>query len=251
VSLAAARNVPPGFQVETGGSAAFYNRFNDISRADLERAEKLSFPITLAVLLLAFATVVAAGLPLMLAVVSLVVTLGGLYFLSGVTNMSVYVTNTASVIGIGVGIDYALFVVTRFREELRRGRSVEDAIPRTLATSGRSVTISGLTVIVALFGMFLVTIQAFRSMAIGSMSVVAIAVLGAVTLVPAVLSLLGHRVNKLRIPFLARQTEPGEGFWHRWALSVMHRPWRYAVLSLVILLTLAAPLFSMRTAGST
>ena len=91
-----------------------------------------------------------------------------LYFLSGVTNMSVYVTNTASVIGIGVGIDYALFVVTRFREELRRGRTVADAIPRTLATSGRSVTLSGLTVIVALFGMFLVNIQAFRSMAIGS-----------------------------------------------------------------------------------
>jgi RND superfamily putative drug exporter len=250
VSVAAARGVPAGFQVETGGSAAFYNRFNDISRTDLERAEKLSFPITLAVLLIAFATVVAAGLPLMLAVVSLVVTYGLLYFLSGVTNMSVYVTNTASVIGIGVGIDYALFVVTRFREELRRGRTVADAIPRTLATSGRSVTLSGLTVIVALFGMFLVNIQAFRSMAIGSMSVVAVAVLGAITLVPAVLSLLGHRVDKLRIPFLARQAVPGEGFWHRWALSVMRRPISYAVLSLVVLLALAAPLFSMRLGQS-
>jgi RND superfamily putative drug exporter len=250
VAVAAERDVPAGFDVQTGGSAAFYNRFNDISRADLEKAEKISFPITLAVLLIAFATVVAAGLPLILAVVSLVVTMGLLYFLAGVTNMSVYVTNTASVIGIGVGIDYALFVVTRFREELRRGKPIPDAISRTLETSGRAVTLSGLTVIVALFGMFLVNIQAFRSMAIGSMTVVAVAVLGAVTLVPAVLSLLGHRINKLRIPFLARETPPGEGFWHRWALTVMRRPVVFAVLSLVVLLALAAPLFSMRIGQS-
>ena len=250
VAVAASKGVPPGFQVQTGGASAFYNRFNDISRTDLERAEKISFPITLAVLLVAFATVVAAGLPLVLAVVSLVITLGVLYFLSGITNMSVYVTNTASVIGIGVGIDYALFVVTRFREELRRGRSVSDAIPRTLATSGRSVTLSGMTVIVALFGMFLVNIQAFRSMAIGSMTVVAVAVLGAVTLVPAILSLLGHRINSLRIPLLAKDPQPGQGFWHRWALSVMKRPVLYATLSLVVLLALAAPLLSMRIGQS-
>jgi RND superfamily putative drug exporter len=250
VAEAASKDVPAGFQVETGGASAFYNRFNDISKSDLERAEKISFPITLAVLAIAFATVVAAGLPLVLAIVSLVITLGLLYFLSGVTNMSVYVTNTASVIGIGVGIDYALFVVTRFREELRRGKSVSDAIPRTLATSGRSVTLSGMTVIVALFGMFLVNIQAFRSMAIGSMTVVAVAVLGAITLIPAILSLLGHRIDKLHIPFLAKEPAEGQGFWHRWALSVMKRPVMYAGLSLVVLLAMAAPLFSMRMGQS-
>jgi RND superfamily putative drug exporter len=250
VALAAGREVPAGFQVQTGGLSAFYNRFNDISRTDLEKAEKISFPITLAVLLIAFATVVAAGLPLILAIVSLVITLGLLYFLSGVTSMSVYVTNTASVIGIGVGIDYALFVVTRFREELRRGKAVPDAISRTLATSGRSVTLSGLTVIVALFGMFLVNIQAFRSMAIGSMTVVAVAVLGAVTLVPALLSMLGQRINKLRIPFLGKEPEPGHGFWHRWALTVMRRPVLYASLSLMVLLAMAAPLLSMRMGQS-
>ncbi len=250
VAVAASKAVPAGFQVETGGASAFYNRFNDISKTDLERAEKISFPITLAVLAIAFATIVAAGLPLVLAIVSLVITLGLLYFLSGVTNMSVYVTNTASVIGIGVGIDYALFVVTRFREELRRGKSVSDAIPRTLATSGRSVTLSGMTVIVALFGMFLVNIQAFRSMAIGSMTVVAVAVLGAITLIPAILSLLGQRINKLHIPFLAKEPEPGQGFWHRWALSVMRRPVMYATLSVIVLLAMAAPLLSMRMGQS-
>jgi len=250
VAVAAARDVPGGFQVETGGASAFYNRFNDISKEGLSKAEEASFPITLAVLLLAFATVVAAGLPLLLAIVSLVVTLGALYFLAGVTNMSVYVTNTASVIGIGVGIDYALFVVTRFREELRRGRSVADAIPITLATSGRAVTLSGLTVIIALFGMFLVNVQAFRSMAIGSMSVVAVAVIGALTLIPALLRLLGNRVNALKIPWLSRQASPGTGFWHQWAMAVMRRPWRYAIACLVVLLTLAAPLFSMRMGQS-
>jgi len=250
VALAASRGAPAGFRIETGGASAFYNRFNDISKEGLSKAEEASFPITLAVLLLAFATVVAAGLPLLLAIVSLVVTLGALYFLAGVTNMSVYVTNTASVIGIGVGIDYALFVVTRFREELRRGRTVADAIPLTLATSGRAVTLSGLTVIIALFGMFLVNVQAFRSMAIGSMSVVAVAVLGALTLIPALLRLLGHRVNWLKIPWLSRHASPGTGFWHQWAMAVMRRPWTYTIACLVVLLALAAPLFSMRMGQS-
>ena len=147
----------------------------------------------------------------MLALVNLGVTLGVLYFLAGVTDMNVYVTNTASIVGIGVGIDYALFVVTRFREELRQGRSVAEAVPVTLATSGRAVALSGATVIVALAGMFLVDIQAFRSMAIGSMSVVAVAVLAAITLLPAVLSLVGHWVDRLRIPVLRPAGRRGRG----------------------------------------
>src|SRR5206468_3580376 len=171
-------------------------------------------------------SLVAAGLPIMLALVSLGVTLGALYFLAGITDMNVYVTNTASIVGIGVGIDYALFVVTRFREELRRGRPVAEAVPLTLATSGRAVALSGATVIVALAGMFLVDIQAFRSMAIGSMSVVAVAVLAAITLLPAVLSAVGPRVNRLRLPFTARaEAVDGQGSWHRWALAVMRPTW--------------------------
>jgi RND superfamily putative drug exporter len=135
VAEAARRGRARRVEVETGGAAAFYERLNDISRDDLEQAERVSFPITLIVLLLAFTSLVAAGLPIMLALVSLGVTLGALYFLAGVTDMNVYVTNTASIVGIGVGIDYALFVVTRFREELRRGRPVAEAVPLTLATS--------------------------------------------------------------------------------------------------------------------
>jgi RND superfamily putative drug exporter len=246
VVAAAREGVPAGVEVEIGGGAAFYERFNEISRHDLEQAERVSFPITLLVLLLAFASLVAAGLPIMLALVSLGVTLGALYFLAGVTDMNVYVTNTASIVGIGVGIDYALFVVTRFREELRRGRPVAEAVPVTLATAGRAVVLSGATVIVALAGMFLVDIQAFRSMAIGSMSVVAVAVLAAITLLPAVLSLVGHWVDRLRIPALGRRPAAGEGFWHRWAVRIMRRPWAFMAAALVVLVVLAVPFAGIR-----
>ncbi len=244
---AAGRNVPDGYRIETGGGPAFFHRFDEVSRADLERAERVSFPLTLLVLILAFGTVVAAGLPILLGIFSLVVTLGALYFLSGVTDMSVYVTNTASIIGIGVGIDYSLFVVTRFREELRRGRTVADAVTRSVASSGRAVALSGATVIVALAGMFLVNIQAFRSMAIGSMSVVAVAVLGAITLLPAVLSVAGRWVDRLHLPFTGRHQVPdGQGFWHRWAVAIMRRPWTAVGVSLAVLLTLAIPFAAIR-----
>jgi putative drug exporter of the RND superfamily len=246
VAEAARRDLPAGVEVQTGGSAAFFNRVNEISRHDLEQAERVSFPITLVVLLLAFTSLVAAGLPVMLALVSLGVTLGALYFLAGVTDMNVYVTNTASIVGIGVGIDYALFVVTRFREELRRGRPVAEAVPVTLATSGRAVALSGATVIVALAGMFLVDIQAFRSMAIGSMSVVAVAVLAAITLLPAVLSLVGNWVDRLRIPVLRPRATAGEGFWHRWAVGIMRRPLAFIAVALALLVALAVPFTAIR-----
>ncbi|HKO85000.1 MAG TPA: MMPL family transporter, partial [Actinomycetota bacterium] len=246
VAEAARRGVPAGVEVETGGAAAFFERLNTISRDDLEQAERVSFPITLVVLLIAFTSLVAAGLPIMLALVSLGVTLGALYFLAGVTDMNVYVTNTASIVGIGVGIDYALFVVTRFREELRRGRPVAEAVPLTLATSGRAVALSGATVIVALAGMFLVDIQAFRSMAIGSMSVVAVAVLAAITLLPAVLSLVGHWVDRLRLPVLRPRAAEGDGFWHRWAVRIMRRPWAFLAAALAVLLVLAVPFAGIR-----
>jgi putative drug exporter of the RND superfamily len=246
VAEAARRDLPAGVDLQTGGNAAFYQRLNEISRHDLEQAERVSFPITLLVLLLAFTSLVAAGLPVMLALVSLGVTLGALYFLAGVTDMNVYVTNTASIVGIGVGIDYALFVVTRFREELGRGRPVAEAVPVTLATSGRAVALSGATVIVALAGMFLVDIQAFRSMAIGSMSVVAVAVLAAITLLPAVLSLVGNWVNRLRIPMVGRRRAAGEGFWHRWAVGIMRRPLASVAVALALLVALAVPFAGIR-----
>jgi RND superfamily putative drug exporter len=236
-----------GFEVVAGGQSPFFNRLSEVSKHDIEKAELFAFPITALVLLLAFGTLVAAGLPLLLGLLSLVVTLGALWFLTHVTDMSIFVTNTASIIGIGVGIDYALFVVTRFREELRHGRAVPDAISAAMASSGRAVALSGATVVVALAGLFLVDIQAFRSMAIGSMSVVAVAVMAAVTFLPALLAVAGPAVDRFRLPFV---TEPGmvseSGFWHRWAMVVMRRPWSALAGSAIVLAVLAAPFFAIK-----
>ncbi len=232
---------PAGLEVTVGGKSALYTSINDISRSDLESAELATFPVTLLVLLVVFGTAVAAGLPVLLALVSLGITLGLLSLLTLVMPLSIYVTNTASVIGIGVGIDYALFIVTRYREELAAGRDVPGAIVRSIATSGRSICVSGLTVVVALAGMFLVDIQGFRSMAVGSMVVVTLAVLAGLTLLPAVLALLGRRIDRLAVrrPNRARHRASG---WHRWTVRVMGRPVRFLVGALVVLVALGAPL---------
>jgi RND superfamily putative drug exporter len=254
VRSASAFTAARGFEVHTGGAAAFFAHFNDVAKEDLEAAEKVSFPITLVVLAVAFGSGVAAGLPILLALASLIVTLGALFFLAGVVDMSIYVTNTARVIGIGVGIDYALFVVTRYRDELRHGFAPKRAVARAVATAGQAVALSGMTVIVALAGMFLVEVQAFASMAIGSMAVVAVAVVAALTLLPAALALLGHRIDWLRVPSLPHRaphlrpdgTPEESGFWHGWAVAVMRRPWLALVGSLVVLLVLAAPFAQLR-----
>ncbi len=241
VEAAALDGAPTGIEVSTGGKAALYSKVNEISRADLGMAELISLPIIMIVLLLVFGSVVAAGLPVLLGVVSLVITLGLLYLLTMVTTLSIYVTSTASIIGIGVGIDYALFIVTRYREELAAGVRRRHAVVTAVATSGRSVAVSGLTVIVALAGMFLVDIQGFRSMAVGSMTVVALAVAASLTLLPAVLGLLGPRIER----FALRRKRPARhrvSGWHLWAMRVMHRPVRFLFSALAILLVLGAPL---------
>jgi RND superfamily putative drug exporter len=246
VAAAAGAAVPPGFQVATGGAAATWERFDKIGKVDLERAERVSLPISLLALLLAFGGLIAAGLPIMLALAGLVVGMGGLYFLAGVTDLNIFATNTASIIGIGVGIDYALFIVTRFREELRRGYPSAEAVPRTMASAGRAVALSGTTVIVALAGMFLVDIQAMRSMAVGAMLTVALVVVAALTLLPAVLAVLGPRLDHLRLPRSRAVRPRREGFWHRWATAVMRRPWAFLLASLAVLAVLSAPVAAMR-----
>ncbi|NHC16107.1 MMPL family transporter [Motilibacter deserti] len=237
--------VPAGVTADVGGRAALYVDVNAVSKKDLERAEIVSFPLTLLVLLLAFGSLVAAGLPVLLGVASLVVTLGLLYGLSLVSSLSIYVTNTASVIGIAVGIDYALFVVTRFRQELRHGLGVEDAIARSVATAGRAVAVSGLTVMVALGGLFLVDVAGFRSMAIGSMVVVALAVAAALTLLPAVLAMLGGRVDRFTL-FRHRPTTGEGGGWYRWSRLVMRRPALFLAGVVAVLLACAVPLLDIR-----
>ena len=165
----------------------------DLSKEDLAKAESAGFPVVLLILLAVFGSLAAASLPLLLGFVSVLVTGALIFALSQVMEMSVFVTNMASMIGIGVAVDYSLFIVARYREEVAAGRSHDEARSVAMATSGLAVLFSGLTVIVSLAGLWMVDNQAIRSMALGAMLVVAVAMLGAATLLPL---LLGERVAR-------------------------------------------------------
>ncbi len=228
------------------GAGPFYREFSDTTTEDLSRAEEVAFPITLVILLLAFGGLVAAGMPLLMALFSLLITFGVVSIIAATTTVSIFTENIASMIGIGVGIDYSLFILTRYREETRRGRRRDEAVALAIGSSGQAVFVSALTVVVALAGTQLVRIQAFKSMGWGAMIAVAFACAAALTLLPALIGLFGRNVERLRI----RRRPSGEHrLWHRWAMTVMRRPWPFLVASTVLLLILAIPALRM-TLGS-
>ncbi len=220
---------------------------------DLSRAERLGLPLALLILLIASGTVVAASLPLLLAMAGVIVTFGMLGAVSTVTEFNLFVPNIATMIGLGVGIDYALFIVNRYREELARGTDSRHAVVTTTATAGRTVFFSGLTVLLSLAGLLLVNARIFQELALGAMSAVAIMAVGALTLVPALLAWLGPRVNALRLPGRRQQSVSfgGEWFWERWARTIMQRPGVWATGAIVILLLLAAPVTRLNLALDT
>ena len=166
----------------------------ELSKKDLAQAEASGFPIVALILLVVFGSLAAAALPLALGFVSVIVTGALIYFISLQMTTSVFVTNMASMIGIGVAIDYSLFILARYREERQAGREPDEARAEALATSGLAVTFSGLAVIISLAGLWMVDNQALRSMALGAMTVVAISILTATTLLPALIAMLGDRV---------------------------------------------------------
>ncbi|MFN2542995.1 MAG: MMPL family transporter [Actinomycetota bacterium] len=229
------------------GAAPFYKAFSDTTTHDLNKAERIALPITLLILVLAFGSIIAAGVPLLLAIFGLAIAFGIISLIAGHATVSIFTENTASMLGIGVGIDYSLFIVSRFRERLRAGRTVPVAIAEATASSGKAVFVSALTVVLALSGTQLVRIAAFSSMGYGAMIAVAIAGMAALTLLPAVLGMIGTRVDKWRIR-PGRQAETG--WWHRWALLIMRRPWPALVLGFGFLLFLAAPALNLRLGSS-
>lgn len=229
------------------GQGALGAAATQATKHDIAAAEKWNMPIVLIVLLAVFGSLAAAALPLMLGVCTVVVTMGLVYLLSMVTSMSVFVTSTVSMFGIAVAIDYSLFILMRFREELRAGRDQQDAIDSAMATSGLAVALSGLTVIASVTGIYLINTPVLQSMATGAILAVAIAVLTSTTLTPAVLATFGKAAAK-RSSYLhwSRRAEATQSrFWTRWTGAVMRRPWASAIAATILLLVLAAPAFDM------
>jgi heme transporter len=217
------------------------------TKHDIAEAEQWNLPIVLIVLLAVFGSLAAAAMPLVLGVCTVVVTMGLVYLLSMYTTMSVFVTSTVSMFGIALAIDYSLFILMRFREELRAGRDPKQAADAAMATSGLAVVLSGLTVIASVTGIYLINTPVLRSMATGAILAVALAVLTSTTLTPAVLATFGRAAAK-RSSYLhwSRRAETTQSrFWSRWTGWVMRRPWLSALAAAMLLLTLAAPAFSM------
>ena len=244
-------NGQEGFQVLVTGEATLSKDFIDLSEEDLLTGEAFGVPIALIILVIVFGAVVASLVPLLIAFVSITVALGVAAIIGQGFTLSVFLQNMATLIGLAVGIDYSLFIMERFREERAAGREKAEAIVRAAATAGRSVLFSGMTVILALLGLFFVPTDLFWALAIGAILVVAAAVLASLTLLPAVLSLLGDRVNALRLPRLWRRTVEREGaapgVWDRIAREVMRYPAISLVLAVGLLVAAAIPFFDMRT----
>jgi len=240
-----------GFLVVTGGFASVNQAFTEASEADLA-AEIKVLPIALLVLIVVFGAVVAALLPMILALLAIGITFGLIAIISQVFQMSFFVTNVMTMIGLAVGIDYALLVMARFREERRHGREKIEAIGIAGDTGARAVLFSGITVVIALFGMFVVPTSIFQSFAIGASAVVLVTILQSVTLLPAVLSIMGDRINWLAIPMIGgnRQQDDERGFWAVAARFVMAHPWPMAVGTAGLLIVMSLPYFDIKLGAS-
>lgn len=233
---------PHRLHVIVTGDPVVYQDMERLSTDDLAQVEKYTFPVALILLVIIFGTLIAAGVPLLIGGVSVAVTLALLYALAHVTAVSTFALNVTTLIGLGVGIDYALLMVSRFREEIAR-RPLEAAVAMTVARAGRAVFFSGGTVMLGLGGLLMFKATALRSMGIGGALVVMIAVLAALTLVPAALGVIGPRINALQV--LPRRAG-AERFWPAIAGAVMRRPWPFIVVTLCVVAVIAAPARQLR-----
>jgi len=237
-------------QVVATGQVPLNEAFNGTLEADLQRAEYVALPITLLMLVLIFAAVVAAALPLSVGLLAIVGGVGGTLFLARFTDVSQYAINVVTLIGLAVAIDYSLFVVNRFRDELAAGASREDAIAITMSTAGRAITFSGVTVAIGLSAMLFYQGTFLASMGAAGAIVVGIAVVYGLTFLPAVLAVLGPHVDRFRVPYLGRRRPEGTGAWHTMALWVMRRPLIVLVPALAVLLLAGSPFLQLRLANA-
>jgi uncharacterized membrane protein YdfJ with MMPL/SSD domain len=248
-TVANAQSAHPEFTIEEFGGGSVSKGISDQFGKDLVKAGLLSLPVTLGILLLTFGALVAAGIPLLLALTSVLAAIGLLALPSKVLPMDDAVNAVVLLIGLAVGVDYSMFYLKREREERAAGRAETASIEAAAATSGRSVLISGFTVIVAMAGMFISGDKTFEGFAAATMLVVAISVLGSLTVLPALLSKLGDRVNKGRVPFLRSPDQRvGESrFWGAIVERVMRRPLLSGVLAAGVLIALAVPALRLQT----
>lgn len=214
------------------GEPVISQDMNEASQKDLAKAEMIGIPFAIVILLLAFGGLVASGLPLLIGLSSVVSTMGILYFIGLEINLSIFILNIVPMIGIALGIDFALLLVNRFKEEILKN-SIKDAILISMDTAGRSIVFSGLCVFLGLSAMLFINIDIFTNVAIGGMSVVFLSVFSSITLLPAILSLLGNRVNKLSI---FKTSNNQNNTWYKFAKFVMRKPIIMATLSVLILI---------------
>ena len=235
----------PGYHVALGGQA-----ISLVAGAKPGSSEGIGILAAIIIMLLAFGSVVAMGLPIMTALFGIAIAFAVLDLLSHVITTPTFAPEIMAMIGLGVGIDYALFIVTRYRNGLAEGRDPRQAAAVSLATSGRSVVFAGTTVILSLLGLFILQLPFMRGLAVGAISAVVLVMLAATTLLPAMLGFSGRAIDKLHVPGLLQSaSEPAErGFWYRWSRTVQRRPLLAALGALLCLLVLIVPFFSMRLA---
>ncbi len=235
-----------GTEVSLTGASGMWSDFNQANKEAMMKSEVISWPVTLLILVLAFGSLVAAGLPLMLTILGLVAAAGSLYLGTQLFDISIWAMNFAMMFALALGIDYALFIVYRFRGALTSNRSSGDAIAETMDTAGKAVFLSGVTVLISLSAVLLVPSPAFRSMAIGVMLAVAFVLSASLTLLPAVLAKLGGRINRLGLPW-AHAGEHRSARFAAWGERIWRRPIAFGLPALLILLALCVPVLSLDT----
>jgi uncharacterized membrane protein YdfJ with MMPL/SSD domain len=243
--ISGARLYVTGFPAINHDTQPLYNQ-------DLARGESIAIPIALIVLAFMFATLGGIAVPIAFAAITIPTTLGGVWIVAHLTEMATYVTNIVSLIGIAIAVDYSMLVVFRFREQLARDENAHEALLRTMETAGRATIFSGMTVAVGLALLAFMPLPFIRSMGIGGLLVPVVSVAASATLLPALLSLLGHRVNSLRIVprgLLARRAASDRGFWTRLARMIMRRPIPILVASAALMLVIAVPALQLRLTG--
>ena len=238
---------PSGVQLALTGSAALWSQFNDENKSAMLRSEITSWPLTLAVLLVAFGSVAAAGIPLLLSILGLVAAAGALWIASRFTGITIWAMNFALMFALAVGIDYALFVVVRFRAALRAGRRPLDAVGETMDSAGKAVLVSGLAVLASLSAVIVVPSQPFRTSVVGILLAVGFVLAASLTLLPAVLAALGQRIDRFALPWVGAVQHRSEPF-ARWGRLIWRRPVLVGAPAAGLLVALAIPVLSLHTA---